>query len=50
MYRVPLRQFEPSHAEETLGVSLSMDGNNKAKIEIYLEKVKNLPNAFAPTS
>jgi hypothetical protein len=38
--RITLRQFEPSHAEEMLGVFLAMDGNNKAEIGKLLGKSK----------
>jgi hypothetical protein len=31
--RVPLRRYEPNHAEETLGVFLAMNGNNKEEIK-----------------
>jgi hypothetical protein len=34
--RVSLQRCEPSHAEETLGVILPMDGNNKAEIDKLL--------------
>ena len=33
----PLRRYEPSHAEKTLGVFISMDGNEQAEIA-YLKR------------
>ena len=34
----PLQQYEPAHADKTLGVHISMDGNEKAEIEYLTQK------------
>jgi hypothetical protein len=36
--RHPLQRYEPSHAEKTLGVFISMDGNEDAEIECLTQK------------
>ena len=36
--RHPLQWYEPSHAEKTLGVHISMDGNEEADIEYLTQK------------